>query len=155
MKNDTEMQCPVENLYHTTAKQLYNLALYAVGDTTLAEETAVSAFSDACGCIRDATDSVKFQRLCFRLLYRHCKKVRRYYKLPTGRFTDNSAENLKSASDHKHLSEMLICLDFDERFIVLLFCMQKYSVRQIAKITRLPCFLIEKRLVAAVGKTMQ
>ncbi len=155
MKKGTETQHQIECLYRATAKQLYNLALYTVGDTALAEETAVSAFSDACGCIRDATDAAMFQKLCFQQLYLRGKNVRCRYECPAGGITGNLAEKLICDSEPRQLSEILICLDFEERYIVLLFCLHKYSVRQIAKITRLPNAVIEKRLLAAVDKAMQ
>jgi hypothetical protein len=64
------------------------------------------------------------------------------------------SEELKCVGTRRPLSDLLTGLDFNERFIVLLFCLKKYTVRQIACITRLPRFLIEKRLVAAVGKAI-
>lgn len=155
MENEVLMHHQIEYLYGATAKQLFNLALYAVGDRCLAKETAASAFSGAFKRVQNKSDISLFQTHCFRLLYLHGKKVRQ--PAYTISIHDVFSEGLSTGyiSDHKHLSEMLIRLDFEERYIILLFCLQKYSVHQIAKITRRPCFIIEKRLKAAVSKALR
>jgi DNA-directed RNA polymerase specialized sigma24 family protein len=140
MENYTEIQNQIEHLYQTTAKQLYNFAFYAVGDKRLAEQTAVSAFSDAFKHISDKSDISLFQKHYFRLLYIHGKKVHRKSEYYISRIPADS------------LTEMLIGLSFEERYVLLLFCWQKYSIHQIAKTTMLPGFIIERRLNAAVSK---
>jgi len=134
MDNMTMAWHQTESPLLSTACGLYQMALCAVGDAVLAGPAAAGAFADALNRIPDTFDIGLFRMQCYSLLYRHCKKVRGH------------------ACCHKQLSGTLACLDFDERFILLLFCLQKYSVRQIAKITRLPGFVIEKRLNSAVGK---
>jgi DNA-directed RNA polymerase specialized sigma24 family protein len=155
MKNNTEMQNQIEGLYLATARRLYHLALYAIGDSTLAEQAASGAFSDAFSRQTGMSDMDSFDKQCFALLYRYGKKIRRRHKYPAACIAGNSIARRQFVPDHKPLAETLVSLDFGERFIVLLFCLQKYSVRQIACITRLPAFVIEKRLVAAVGKAIQ
>ena len=154
MKNDTRMHYEIDDVYHATAKKLYHIAFYAVGDPLLAEQTALGVFADAFDRLKDTSDTIQFEKQCYTLLYRYMKKFRLKSGCHICCETDGLSEHLPCIADHKQLSAMLTGLDFEERYIVLLFCLQKYSVRQIAKITHLPCFLIEKHLVAAVGKAI-
>lgn len=155
MDNMTTAWHQTESPLRRTAYQLYHMALCAVGDAALAEQTAAGAFCDALNQIRDASDAGMLRMRCFSLLYRYCKKTRGLYGSTDGYTDAASAEYIKYAGGHRRLPEMLACLSFDERFIILLFCLQKYSVRQIATITRLPGFIVERRLNAAVGKAMR
>ncbi len=152
MENNTMMQQQIENQYRAAAKQLYNMALFSIGDKGLAEQTAAGVFADALEHLKDTSDIEFFRKHCCTLLYQYCKNIRRQYFCPDKYIADEAALDLRCVENGSHLSGILICLSFEERFIVLLFCLQKYSVRQIAQITRLPCFIIEKRLMAAVGR---
>ncbi|NLA88012.1 MAG: hypothetical protein GX847_12185, partial [Clostridiales bacterium] len=69
MENDTMMRKQIEYQYRTAAKQLYNLALFAIGDKGLAEQTAAGAFADALKQIKDTSDIELFRKHCCTLLY--------------------------------------------------------------------------------------
>ncbi len=138
--NDIASHVQVEYIYQIAVKQLYNLALYSVGDRRLAEKTMVGAFSDAFNRLRNKSDVALFERHCLRLLYVHGKKVQRKSEYYIGCIAQDS------------ITEKLIGLNFEERYVLLLFCWRKQSIKQIAQTTRLPQFMIEQRLNAAVRK---
>lgn len=155
MDNMTMALHQTESSLHSTAYGLYNTALYAVGDAALAGQTAADAFVNAFNRISDASDISLLRMRCYSLLYRYCKKIPGLHDYPCGLASGDTAEHIQYAGGCKQLTEILTCLSFDERFIILLFCLQRYSVREIAKITRLPGFVIERRLNAAVRKAMR
>lgn len=132
----------IELKYHATVLYLYNLALYTVGDKRLAEQAAAQAFSDAFIRIRGNADVQLFEAHCLRRLYMFGKKSHRL------------SDNFIGCKAHDRLTELLISLSFQERYILLLFCWRKFTIHQIAKTTRLPQFIIEKRLNTAVNKAM-
>jgi hypothetical protein len=154
MDNMTMALHQTESSLHSTAHGLFHTALCAVGDAALAGRAAADAFVDAVNRIPDTSDAGLFRMRCYSLLYRYCKKIPELHDYPRGRISD-TAEYNRHSGGRKRLSEILARMSFDERFIILLFCLEKYSVRQIAKITRLPGFIVEKRLNAAVKKAMR
>lgn len=132
----------IELKYHASVLHLYNLALYTVGDKRLAEQAAAHAFTDAFIQIRGNPDVQLFEAHCFKRLYMYGKKSQRLFDNYIGRTADN------------RLTELLISLNFQERYILLLFCWRKFTIHQIAKTARLPQFIIEKRLNTAVNKAI-
>ncbi len=137
-----------------SAKQLYNLALHTVGDRHLAEEAVISAFSDACRQRDDTSDIRQVEAQCVRLLYRYGKKATRdAFDGREGAAGGTADPCIKLHAAHtSRLACLLSGLSFSEKFILLLFCRHKYTVGQIAEMTGLPVFLVERRLNAAADK---
>jgi DNA-directed RNA polymerase specialized sigma24 family protein len=132
--NGTKEKSHLALLYHTSAKQLFNLALYAVGDGHLAEQAVVSAFAGAYRRLPDKSDVRLFERQCVRLLYVCGKKTLRQ----SGGRRDAIAADTTADGETSRLASLLSGLSFNERFILLLFCRLRLSVRQIAAAMRLP-----------------
>jgi hypothetical protein len=137
-----------------SAKQLYNLALHTVGDRHLAEQAVLSAFSDACRQLSDTSDVRLVEAQCLRLLYQYGKKA--MSEAGEGRGVTSGHTLYGCIAPYKaetnRLARVLSGMSFSEKFILLLFCRHKYTVRQIAETTRLPVFLVERRLNAAADK---
>jgi hypothetical protein len=47
-------------LYNTTAKELYNLTLYSLGEQSLAEQITIDAFASAYNSLSDKADVMIF-----------------------------------------------------------------------------------------------
>lgn len=124
------------------AEPLYRLAFYTLGDRRLAERTAAAACIDAFGSLSDACDVGVFLRRCFSLLYKYVKR------------TCPESGGAGSADAGKQpLERMLSPLSFDEKYIMLLFCREKLTMRQISEITGLAECSVEKLLSSAAVKT--
>lgn len=151
MENNLELQNQVELLYNAAAKPLYNLALYTTGDPASAEQTAIDAFVGAFHSIPDKTDLELFRNKSAKLLYRYiCKAQKNNF---------DQAALLKISGDmngkkQKNIMDMLCRLRLDERYILLLFCWQRFSPKQIARTICLPVFITRKRLYAALNKAV-
>ena len=61
MVDNIKLQNQVEFLYHAAAKQLYNLALYTIGNQKVAEQITIDAFADAFYSITDKSDAELFE----------------------------------------------------------------------------------------------
>jgi DNA-directed RNA polymerase specialized sigma24 family protein len=140
MITDAMKQNRINVLYETAAKPLFQVALYSVGNRSVAEDSAEMAILGAFRDGPDVSDPGAFLKRCLGKLYRCVKEAR--------------SESIKTGADDaqaKPLGQMLAPLSFDERYILLLFCRQKYSIGQIAEITGLQEFIVEKRLTSAAG----
>jgi DNA-directed RNA polymerase specialized sigma24 family protein len=136
-------------LYQEAAKPLYNLALFAVGERSLAEEAALGAISVTYRHLPDASDRQAFRSESLRLLYLYGKKLCRKNLLPR---KAGGMEDVLPADGTRRLGCLLEGLSYDEKFILLLFCCQKLTVPEIAETLRQPVFLVEKRLKKAAAK---
>ncbi len=154
MIGDTKESNELAYLSRFSAKQLYNLALHTVGDRHLAEQAVISAFSDACRQRDDSPDVRRVEAQCVRLLYRYGKKAVREAFHGCEDTAGGAADPCIKlhAEEPSRLTCLLSGLSFSEKFILLLFCRHKYTVGQIAEITGLPVFLVERRLNAAADK---
>ncbi len=85
-----------------------------------------------------------------KLLYRY---IRRAHKNDQAALL-KTAEDINSLDDNrkKKYMDMLGRLSPDERYSVLLFCWQRFSLKRIAKTINLPLFIIKGRLYAALNK---
>ena len=148
MEDNLESQNQVELFYNAAAKPLYNLALYTTGDPALAQQVTIDAFVDSFHNISDKTDLELFINKSTKLLYRYIRKAQKN--------NFDQAALLKTArgiNDEKHM-DMLCRLSPNERYIVLLFCWQRFSLKRIAQIISLPVFITKKRLYAALNKAV-
>ncbi len=142
-----------------SAKRFFNLALYAIDDEKLASQAAVKAVSDTYKRFPDETDQRAFERQCLCPLYRYGKKAVRECGINSGAasryadFTDGCQLLRRSEADR--LADLLSGLSFEERFILLLFCWFRCTLHEIARATRLPVFIVKRRLSAAVDKVEQ
>jgi len=123
------------------AEPLYCLTFYTLGDKLLAEQTAAAACLDAFGGLSSACDLGVFLNRCFSLLYEYVKRTR------------PESGGAGTADAGKPLERMLSPLSFDEKYILLLFCRQKLTIRQISEITGLAECSVEKLLSSAAAKT--
>lgn len=149
---DMSLNHTIEHLYNSTAKELYNFAINVFGNYSYALQISIDTFVKAFAKMAvhmDIIDSELFMNLNIRLLYK-------YGKMRKFRVNKNS----KSAqcniiicnSERTKLSIMLDCLNYNERFILLLFCCQKLRIERISNILRLPNFLVAKWLLSAARK---
>lgn len=145
-----------ELLYAAAAKPLYNLALYAVGDQPTAERILTGVFAEMFNNVSDQTDPDLFKRKCIGLMYRRVHKTRRKAEygmgsseLPQIAKEQQNPEDIKKAK----LFHMLRRLSFEERYIIMLFCWQRFSLGQIAEMIGQPTFLLRKHLKAILNKT--
>lgn len=158
MIEDIELQNQAEFLYQAAAKQLYNLALYTVGNQTLAEQITIDAFDGAFCSIPDKSDAERFTKQSIKLLYRYGRKMRRKagYNISDMMFSKKAESGKVERRDNvekKRLFEMLSKLSYDERYILLLFCWQRFSAREIADIMRLQLFFSKRRIYVTINKT--
>jgi len=61
LTDETLLENQVTYLYNASAKKLYNLALYSIGDQPLAEQLSVDAFVSAYKHLPDKTDVTQFR----------------------------------------------------------------------------------------------
>lgn len=151
-----EMAVKIEFLYNTTSKILYNLALYTVGNRSLAALLAADAFADAFKHISDKSDLDQFRIKSTELLYRYMKRTLKKadctFDIPERKIRE-SPESLTNKKFNR-LTALLFKLSFDERFLLLLFCYQQFSIKQISQITHLPAFITKWRLHIIINKTV-
>jgi len=65
-------------------------------------------------------------------------------------------ENIEFAYDErkKRIHSLLNRLNYDERFLLLLFFQQRFSQKQISQILYIPRFIIKKRLFQTLNKAI-
>lgn len=98
--------------------------------------------------ISDRSDSDLFKEKCIKLIYSYVRKIRiklEYSIDSTVSF--NIMRNQEKKDDIKkiQLFDMLSKLSFEERYIIVLFCWQSFSLKQIAKTICRPIFITKKR----------
>lgn len=143
-----------ELLYNATVKPLYNLALYTIGDQPTAERILTDVFVEASYAISGQSDPDLFKKKCIKLLYRHSRKIRIKQK-HDGSTAPFKIEGEGQKSDdikRTQLFDMLSELSFEERYIILLFCWQRFSFKQISETICQPKFIVRKRLYAIINK---
>ena len=145
MDNDKEIQKQAEFLYDVTAKEIYNLALYTIGNPVSAEQIAAEAFCEAFYCARDRTDVGLFRRKALKKLYRYGLKKKT---------TEYSKRLLRTAPKicGGQIALSFIDLDFSERYMVLLFCWLRLSPKEISKILYLPIPTVKEQLYKSIRK---
>lgn len=147
MTDEVSLENQVTYLYNASAKGLYNLALYSIGDQSLAEQLAINAFVSAYNRLPDESDVTQFRIKSARHLYWKTKKtlINHSWHSPPEL---NTHESIKSANDTEksRIQQLLSSLNYDERFLLLLFLQQKFSKKKIARILFIPEFMVRKRI---------
>lgn len=133
MTDETLLENQVTYLYNASAKKLYNLALYSIGDQPLAEQLSVDAFVSAYKHLPDKTDVTQFRVKSARQLYRKTKRILIDHSWHNA-VELNMPENIEFAYDErkKRIHSLLNRLNYDERFLLLLFFQQRFSQKQIS-----------------------
>jgi DNA-directed RNA polymerase specialized sigma24 family protein len=152
MKEDIVLLSQIEILYNSTAKQLYNLTLLAIGDQLSAERITIDAFSDAFLAFDDKSNISSFKIYCVKRIYNTCKKEFVIYNInepPQGNLDDPRRVKRQT------LLKLLSMHKLKDRFLLLLFCQQKLSVKQISEILNMPSFMLKKRIYRVLTRTCQ
>lgn len=144
MIDEMESLNQVDLLYSNIAKELYNLTLYTIGDQLSAEKITINAFSDAFQAVADKSNVNMFRLHCVKKIYCYCKRLHKTVIYDTHNPMHEYEDDPKVMKRQK-LLELLSMLNFNNRFLLLLFCQQKYQVKHVSKITNRPAFLIRKR----------
>jgi len=152
---EASLENQVTYLYNATAKGLYNLALYTIGDQPLAEQLSIDAFVSAFYHLKDKSDVTRFRIKSARHLHLMSKKtliIRRWHIAPS----PDPLESIEPVNDteESRIRQLLIGLNDDDRFLLLLFLQQKFSRKQIAQILSVPKFIVKKRLYRTLSKAM-
>ena len=144
-----------ELLYNATVKPLYNLALYTLGDQPTAERILTDVFVEVFYNISDQSDPDLFMKKSIKLIYRHARRT----KINPGYDIGSTAsfkmkEGLQNPDDIKRGQFFCILsrLSFEERYIILLFCWQRFSLKQIAEAICRPEYIVRKRFYAIINK---
>lgn len=155
MSDETLLESQVTYLYNATAKGLYNLALYSIGGQPLAEQLSIDAFVSVFYHLKDKSDATQFRIKSARHLYLTSKKTLISHSWHSAPESDR-LERLESANDieKSRIQQLLIGLNYDERFLLLLVLQQKFSRKQIAQILSVPKFIVKKRLYRTLSKAM-
>ena len=148
MDTGREIHKQAEPLYNVAAKRIYQMALYMTGIPSAAEQIAIKAFCDAFDRTGDKENIRLFQANAMAAIYRYSRKELGTFHGSTASFALPGADG----SERQRIAQMLGRLCLKDRFIVLAFCSQRYSVEQISKMLRLPPALVRKRLNAALYK---
>ncbi|MEA4894680.1 MAG: hypothetical protein VB064_05410 [Oscillospiraceae bacterium] len=145
MDNNQEILKQAEFLYDATVKLIYNLALYTIGNSSMAEQITTDAFCDAFYRVTDRSDIELFMKKAIREVYKHGRKIKRLSYCSGLLCMDTNA-------GARRLLAALLDLDYNERYIILLFCWLRLSPKEIARIICLPTFLVKKRLYTSIRK---
>ena len=138
--------------YNKLAKQLYNLALYTLGDTALAQRTAIRAFCDTYERLGGIGDVRVCRRHCIRLLYTYGRKAWRKHRKICAAAHALCYQELPPGHGKKPLAALLDGLSYDSRFLLLLFCYCKLTIPEIAEAMGLPAFVVNRRLSSVSGR---
>jgi len=155
LTDEALLENQVTCLYNTTAKGLYNLALHSVQDQPLAEQLAMDAFVFAYNRLIDKSDVTRFRIKSARQLYRITKKTLINHNWCGSRELNTyESEEFVTYKEKKRIHALLIELNYDERFMLLLFLQQKFSQRQVTEILCIPKFVVKKRFHQILHKAM-
>lgn len=149
LDNTQKILSQAESLYDATAKLIYNMALYMTGSPSNAKKIATEAFCKAFYSSKDKEDIDLFQIRAITLIYRYGKKRNNGIKTKALVLTEQETHGVKRPC----IAQMLEQLCPQDRFIVLAFCWQRYSIDQISRMILRPAALTRKRLNSALCKS--
>lgn len=138
-------------IYNFCIEQLYNLAFYSIGNGTIAEDITILAFSEAFHSIPDKSDVNFFRKRSLQLLFRYIRKGQKDTEIKLAKSEKREGIKNPYCAD-KQLLDKFDQIDYSERFILLLYYWQGFTMKQIAEITSKPIFLIKKQLHATLKK---
>jgi len=155
LTDETLLESQVTYLYHASAKELYNLALYSIGDQSLAKQLAIDAFVFACNRLSDKSDVTQFRIKSARQLYLKTRKTLINHSWDSTQKL-YMHESIESANDTEksRIHQLLSSLNYDERFLLLLLLQQKFSKKKIARILYIPEFMVKKRIYHMLRKAI-
>jgi hypothetical protein len=134
--DDMILERKVHYLCNSSANEIYNLALYIYENEESALKASVDSFVRAFIKMSGETsilDTNLFRKLSIRYLYKFGKK----------NITESTIKRLPIDLNH---------LNYNERFIILLFCCCKMKIEHISHILRLPRILVSRCLLSAAQK---
>jgi DNA-directed RNA polymerase specialized sigma24 family protein len=139
-------------LYTAAAKQLYNFALYAIGDQAAAERITARALADAFLHVPDKSSVEQFTWRSIKYLYRYGRRYQTKSAYSIREIIRRQNADDPDNTDKRHLLERLRASSYEERCMLLLFCWMKCSIGQIAAGTGCPACVTRKRLLSAVQR---
>lgn len=155
MAEEALLENQVTYLYHASAKKLYNLALYSIGDQPLAEQLSIDAFVFAYNRLSDKSDVTQFRIKSARHLYRKTKKTLISHNWCGFRkLNAYGTTGFVSYKEMKRIYLLLTELNYDEKFMLLLFLQQRFSSKQVAQILCIPQSIAKKRLYRLLNKAV-
>jgi hypothetical protein len=156
MTDDIVLLSQVEFLYNSTAKQLYNLTLLAIGDQLSAERITIDAFAYAFQDVEDKSNLSLFINHCVKHIYRSCKRDCKTVTYNINETVHENSDESRTVKSQK-LLKLLSMQSLKDRFLLLLYCQQRLTTRQIAEGLNLPVFFIRNRffrVLSMAGKYM-
>jgi len=155
LADEALLENQVTYLYHASAKELYNLALYSIGDQSLAEQLAIDAFVFAFYHLKDKSDITRFRIKSARHLYWKTKKTLiNHSRHSTQKLSTHESIESTNDTEKRRIQQLLSSLNYDERFLLLLLLQQKFSKKEIAQILYIPEFMVKKRIYHMLKKAI-
>lgn len=151
MEYNLKTQNQIGFFYNAATKPLYNLALYTMGDPVLAQQVTIDAFVGSFHSISDKADLELFMNKSIKLLYQYIRKVQKN----NGKVIPTTGDIYILNGEKNKNMDMLCKLSPDERYILLLFCWQRFSIKRIAEAISLPRIIVKKRLYAVLNKVVK
>ena len=119
------------------------------------QDTMIDAFKN----IKKLKDINKFKSWMIKILINNCNKYYKKYYLEENYDIDSYKEEIKYFYDNQNLVEstlsfyeMIKCLKYEERIIIILYYSEKYTIKEISKILGINENTIKTRLLRAKEK---
>ena len=148
-------------LYYSCYKDLYNFALYTLGNPEDAADVVADVFVEIWKGIGKLRSPKAFAHWAFKILSIRCKteigeKIKRRGEFDFNELTETSAagsENLEEdISEGTTLAQALSALDSEERMIIILSVIYGYTRREISKIIGKPQGTVASKLYRSYAK---
>lgn len=145
-------------LYESLAGDLYRMALYTLGSQQDAEDAVADTFAEAWKGIKNLREPEAFRSWMFRILSARCKRqvaqiVTRKKEIDLDSYYETAEEAMpETATRRAELREALQSLSAEERQIVLLSVLERYTMREIAGMLGLPQGTVSSKLSRSLHK---
>lgn len=147
-------------LYDQVSKDLYKVALYALGNQHDAEDVVSETFLEAYKGIKNLREDSKFKAWIMRILSIRCKRRIAGYidtkqQISLDDFIetpDDVSDETADCSDRVTVMQAMDSLAEDERQVVLLSVIQGYTTREIGEIMGLPHGTVSSKLYRTLIK---
>lgn len=145
-------------LYESLAGDLYRMALYTLGSQQDAEDAVADTFTEAWKGIKNLREPEAFRSWMFRILSARCKRqvaqiVTRKKEIDLDSYYETAEEAApETVTRRAELSEALGTLSPEERQIVLLSVLERYTMREIAGMLGLPQGTVSSKLSRSLHK---
>lgn len=130
-------------------KQLYLLALLALGDAAVAEQAARDTYLCCAPNLPKNSDSSRLAEIIVRKFYKNAKSAVKkiaYQSYCSADGEDSVLGDWIACEDSKEILDALSQFSFEDRFLLALCCVQRFTFEEIGKMTGTPAWLIHKRL---------